>query len=132
VTPEYFATLGIRLIAGRGFTERDEADAPEVSIVDERVARTIWPGEPAVGKRFRAPAWRGGGWVNVIGVVGHIRTSGLEIDPAPQVYWSYRQWTQDRMALAVRGGTRSGVPIATIIRGFAPSTRNRASTTCAR
>ncbi len=116
VTPEYFATLGIRLIAGRGFTEQDDADAPEVAIVDERVARTMWPGEMAVGKRFKAPAWRGGGWVNVIGVVGHIRTSGLEIDPAPQVYWSYRQWTQDRMALAVRSGTISDVPIAAITR----------------
>jgi predicted permease len=116
VTPEYFATLGIRLIAGRGFTEQDDADAPEVAIVDERVARTMWPGETAVGKRLKAPEWRGGGWVNVVGVVGHIRTSGLEIDPAPQVYWSYRQWTQDRMALAVRSGTTSGVPITAIIR----------------
>jgi putative ABC transport system permease protein len=116
VTPDYFATLGIRLIAGRGFTEQDNADAPEVAIVDERVARTMWPGEMAVGKRFKAPAWRGGGWVNVIGVVGHIRTSGLEIDPAPQVYWSYRQWTQDRMALAVRSRTTSGVPIDAIVR----------------
>jgi putative ABC transport system permease protein len=118
VTPEYFATLGIRRIAGRGFTEHDDADAPAVAIVDERVARTIWPGETAVGKRFRGPAWRGGGWINVIGVVAHVRTIGLEVDPAPQVYWSYRQWTQDRMVLAVRSATESGAPIAPVIRAI--------------
>jgi predicted permease len=115
VTPDYFATLGIRLVAGRGFTEHDDADAPAVAIVDERVARTIWPGETAVGKRLRGPTWRGGGWITVIGVVAHVRTTGLEVDPAPQVYWSYRQWTQDRMVLAVRSATESGAPIAPVI-----------------
>lgn len=103
VTPEYFRTLGIALLAGRGFDERDDADAPAVAIVDERVARTIWPGESAVGKRFREPAWRGGRWVQVVGVAAHVRTAGLEVDALPQVYWSYRQWTQDRMVVAVRG-----------------------------
>ncbi|MFN2567164.1 MAG: ADOP family duplicated permease [Gemmatimonadaceae bacterium] len=118
VTPEYFATLGIRLIAGRGFTEHDDADAPTVAIVDERVARMIWPGETAVGKRFRGPAWRDTGWVNVIGVVAHVRTSGLEVDPLPQVYWSYRQWAQDRMVLAVRGEIEPTALIAPAIRAI--------------
>ena len=115
VTPEYFATLGIRLIAGRGFTEHDDADASRVAIVDERVAHTIWPGETAIGKRFRGPAWRGGELSTVIGVVAHVRSTGLEVDPAPQVYWSYRQWTQDRMVLAVRSATESDVPTAAVI-----------------
>jgi putative ABC transport system permease protein len=118
VTPEYFATLGIRLIAGRGFTDHDDTDAPAVAIVDERVARTIWPGEMAVGKRFRGPAWRDTGWVYVIGVVAHVRTTGLEVDPLPQVYWSYRQWTQDRMVLAVRSATESGAPIVPVIKAI--------------
>jgi len=118
VTPDYFATLGIRLIAGRGFTEHDDADAPVVAVVDERVARTIWPGETALGKRFRGPPWQGGGWVTVIGVVAHVRTAGLEVDPAPQVYWSYRQWAQDRMVLAVRSATESGALITPVIRAI--------------
>jgi putative ABC transport system permease protein len=115
VTPEYFATLGIRLVAGRGFTEHDDADAPAVAIVDERVARTIWPNESAIGKRFRDPPWRGGGVTTVIGVVSHVRTTGLEVDPLPQVYWSYRQWTQDRMVLAVRSATGSHLAVAPVI-----------------
>jgi len=114
VTPDYFATLGIRLLGGRGFTDHDDANAPPVAIIDERVARTMWPGETALGKRFREPEWRGGRWTTVIGVVAHVRAVGLEVDPLPQVYWSYRQWTQDRMVLAVRSAAEPGVPIASV------------------
>jgi putative ABC transport system permease protein len=118
VTPEYFATLGIRLIAGRGFTEHDDADAPTVAILDERVARAMWPGETVIGKRFRGPRWRDTGWVNVIGVVAHVRTSGLEVDALPQVYWSYRQWPQDRMVLAIRSEIESAALIPPVIRAI--------------
>jgi predicted permease len=116
VTPDYFSTLAIKLIAGRGFTDRDDADAPRAAIVDERIARAMWPGEEAVGKRFREPSWRGGQVGTVIGVVAHVRTTGVEVDPMPQVYWSYRQWTQDRMVLAVRSTLPSAALIAPIIR----------------
>ena len=118
VTPEYFATLGVRRIAGRGFTAQDDANAPAVAIVDERVAQTIWPGETAIGKRFRDPPWRGGRWTTVIGVVAHVRTMSLEVDPLPQVYWSYRQWTQDRMVLAVRGAAEPRVSITSVIKAI--------------
>lgn len=123
VTPDYFATLGIGLVAGRPFSDRDDADAPRVAIVDERLARTMWPGESAVGKRFREPSWRGGQIGTVIGVVKHVRTTSVEVDPLPQVYWSYRQWTQDRMVLAVRSdGQPASVvaPVARAIRSVDP------------
>jgi predicted permease len=119
VTPEYFATLGIKVVSGRTFTERDNADAPLVGVVDERIARTIFPGEEAIGKRFNGPE----GWGEIIGVVAHVRTTGLEIDPRPQVYWSYRQWTQNRMVLAVqtRVDSRTIFPsVITAIRSVDP------------
>lgn len=115
VTPEYFAALGIKLIAGRVFTEHDDANAALVTIVDDRVARAMWPGESAIGKRLREPPWRGRRWTTVIGVVAHVRTESLETDPLPQVYWNYRQWVQDNMVLAVRTAAASGVPIKPII-----------------
>lgn len=118
VTPDYFATLGIRLLAGRTFTEQDKADAPEVAIVDERLAQRMWPGESAIGKRFNQPPWRGGGQVTVVGVVAHVRTHGVEVDPLPQVYWSTRQWTQDRMVLAVRSGLEPGALVAPLIKAI--------------
>ena len=116
VTPDYFATLGIRLLEGRTFTEHDDANAPEVAIVDERVAQTRWPGESAVGKHFREPAWRGGGQITVVGVVVHVLTHGVEVDPLPQVYWSTRQWTQDRMVLAARSTLEPAGLVAPLIK----------------
>jgi putative ABC transport system permease protein len=101
VTPGYFRTLGIPLIEGRFFTESDTADHPGVGIVDDRLARTVWPGQSAIGKRFRF----GGAqepWYEVVGVVGHIRHDKLSLDERPQVYWNYLQRVQPRMALAVR------------------------------
>jgi len=99
VTPEYFATLGIPIIAGRTFTDHDDASSPGVVVIDERVARTGWPGEQAIGKRLQGPGDR---WCTIIGVVGHVRTTGHEVDPQAQVYWSTRQWGQTRAVLAVR------------------------------
>src|SRR4029077_4017820 len=48
VSPDYFKTMGIALVAGRGFAEQDDADTQPVVIVDERMARAMWPGETAV------------------------------------------------------------------------------------
>lgn len=53
--------------------------------------------------------------MDVIGVVGHVRTAGLEIDPLPQVYWTYRQWTQDEMVLAVRSELGTEALVAPVI-----------------
>ena len=118
VNPDYFKAMGIELVAGRGFTEQDDADTPPVVIVDDRLARTMWPGESAIGKRLREPPWSGQRWLRVVGVVRHVRTIGLDVDPLPQVYWSYRQWTQDRMVLAVRSATQSPVAAAPLIRAI--------------
>ena len=66
--------MGIPLRAGRTFTENDSAQAPLVSIVDERAARTIWPGQSAVGKRYRiALPGQQQAWGEVVGVVVSIR-----------------------------------------------------------
>jgi predicted permease len=100
-TPDYFRTLGIPLIEGRFFQESDTAERPRVGIIDERLSRLVWPNQSAIGKRFRFPG-AGLAWTEVVGVVGHIRHDGLGIDQRPQVYWSYQQRSQPRMALAVR------------------------------
>jgi putative ABC transport system permease protein len=116
VTPEYFATLGIPLIAGRTFTDHDDASSPAVAVIDERLARATWPGEPIVGKRFRGPPT--GGWVTIIGVVGHVRTAGVEVDPQPQVYWTSRQWVQNRATLAVRSNLESRALFPAVVKAI--------------
>jgi putative ABC transport system permease protein len=100
-SPDYFRAIGIPLIAGRSFTEQDQADKPPIALIDERIARTFWPNESAVGKRLRV-AGNENPWVEIVGVVGHIRHESLDNDPRPQVYWNYQQQARDRMALVVR------------------------------
>jgi putative ABC transport system permease protein len=101
VTPGYFETMGIPLREGRLFNEGDTADSVRVGIVDERVARTVAPGQTVIGKRFRIGV-NNAPWVEVIGVVGHVLTEGLDVDPRPQVYWPHWQRAQERMVLVVR------------------------------
>jgi predicted permease len=101
-TPDYFRTMGIPLIEGRYFQEWDTIDHPLVGIVDERLARIMWPNQSAIGKRFRYSFDTELNWYEVVGVVGHVRHDGLGIDLRPQIYWNYQQRSQPRMALAVR------------------------------
>jgi putative ABC transport system permease protein len=111
VTPDYFRAMGIPLVAGRTFSDADtqtnpltslqNAPVPAVGIIDEQLARATWPGQPAVGRRFRLP-FPNAPWIEVVGVVGHIRHDGLDVDPRTQAYFNYRQRPQDRMALVVR------------------------------
>jgi putative ABC transport system permease protein len=102
ISPNYFRTLGIPLIAGRDFRENDTAERPQVGILDERIARQVFGNETPLGRRFRIPLVSGMSWVEIVGVVGHIRHEGLDRDPRAQVYWPYAQRTQDRVAMTVR------------------------------
>jgi putative ABC transport system permease protein len=104
VTPDYFRAMRIPLVSGRGFTESDGEDAPDVGIIDDRAAATIYRGANPIGRRFR-PAVPNQPWRTIVGVVGHVRHERLDEDGRPQVYFSYTQNTQDREALVVRTTT---------------------------
>jgi len=67
VSPGYFQTIGIPLLGGRDFTERDTAGTPLVAVINEQMARRFWPGEDAVGKQFQLT--RPPSAVEIIGVV---------------------------------------------------------------
>jgi predicted permease len=106
VGPEYFRTLEIPLLRGRGFAADDREDAPRVAVVSEAVARHTWPGQDPVGKRVKlGPADAPGEWHTVVGVVGETRYRELT-DPQPSLYLPVRQFEGPvPMTLAVR--TRS-------------------------
>ena len=72
-----------------------------MGVIDQRLAREVFGREDPIGKRFRINE-AGSAWVEVVGVVGHLRHEGLDRDPRPQVYWPYQQRSQDRMAMVVR------------------------------
>ncbi len=100
-TPDYFRAMGIPLVEGRVFAATDTQTAPVVGLIDERIAHALWPGESAIGRRYRI-LFRDQPWVTIIGVVGHIRHDGLDNDGRPQVYWNHLQRAQDRMVLVAR------------------------------
>ncbi|HEU0173391.1 MAG TPA: ABC transporter permease [Blastocatellia bacterium] len=93
VTPDYFRAMGIPLRAGRYFTENDNADSPRVLLLNEALARKLFPGEDPIGKRVNL---FGGSrdyrdYAPVIGVVGDVRHSGLDQAGSPEVYIPYMQ-----------------------------------------
>ncbi|HSF15958.1 MAG TPA: ABC transporter permease [Vicinamibacteria bacterium] len=87
VTPGFFATMGIRLRAGRDFDERDTGTARYVAVVSESFVERFWPDKDPLGKRFEF----GFAEREVAGVVGDIRVRGLERPSEPQVYLPYLQ-----------------------------------------
>ena len=101
-SPDYFHTLGIPLLAGRAFRDDDLAGRADVGILDDRITRQVFGNESPIGKRFRIAIVPSMPWVQIVGVVGHVRHEGLDRDPRPQVYWPYAQRTQDRVAMAVK------------------------------
>ena len=100
-SPDYFRALDVPVLAGRTFSDNDSSDQPPVGIIDERLARETFGRESPIGKRFRMD-FAGAPWIEIVGVVGHLRSEGLDRDPRPQVYWPYQQRTQDRMAMVVK------------------------------
>jgi predicted permease len=96
VTPDYFKTMGIRLIRGREFADRDRTDAPYVVIVSEALADRAWPGQDPLGKRIRTNLTlrRGDheptGWQTVVGVVATARYREIQ-SPRLDLYAPFRQ-----------------------------------------
>jgi len=86
-TPSYFPTMGIPLIAGRLFDDRDPPTMRDL-IIDELTAKRHFAGVDPVGKRIRFLADQSGPWYTIVGVVGSIRHFGLEADPRPTIYRS--------------------------------------------
>ncbi|HJU91203.1 MAG TPA: ABC transporter permease [Gemmatimonadaceae bacterium] len=83
VTPGYFETLGVRLLAGRDFASTDVANAPRALIVSERFARLGWPGESPLGKRLRSLGPTPVEFA-VVGVVADVDHGGLQTDDSEQ------------------------------------------------
>jgi predicted permease len=102
VTPEYFRLVGIPLRRGRLFNEFDVDTAPQVALVNEAFARTYWPNEEAIGKRFKSTR-PDSSWVTVVGVVADARTQSLVQGDGPQLYVNVYQTTAKHLAIFLRG-----------------------------
>ena len=91
----YFRAMGIPLVRGRLFDERDREDGEHVVIVNEAFAELAWPGEDPIGKQMTGGGmddyWDQEKWATVIGVVGDVRQRDLTRPADPTYYFSYRQ-----------------------------------------
>ena len=121
---DYFRTLEIPLIKGRLFDERDTSDGPRVTIIDDRMARDLWPGEDPVGKRLRT----GGSssttpWITVIGVVGAVKQYTLEGDSRIAMYLADTQYPRRAMNLVLKSQTPPATlatAVRNVLKGFDP------------
>jgi len=103
VTPEYFQTMGIPVRAGRPFTASDRADAPAVVMVNEELARQVWPAESPVGRRLVID-YKGGKYpYEVVGVAGDTRYYGLKSRPQPEIFIPHAQNPYLALNVVVRG-----------------------------
>jgi putative ABC transport system permease protein len=108
ISPSYFHVMGIPLLKGRLFTDRDNQDGPPATIINDAMANRYWPGEDPVGRRLEiGEAGEGEAdiWLTVIGVVGDIRETALGVPPYPQMYTSFRQSPQRSAALIIKSRT---------------------------
>jgi len=87
----YFEAMGIPIRRGRNFDPKDGATAPPVAVINETMARRLFPGQDAVGQRVRTGPAATGPWTTIVGVIGDIRHGGLEEEPQPEMYISYLQ-----------------------------------------
>ncbi|HEV2686995.1 MAG TPA: FtsX-like permease family protein, partial [Bryobacteraceae bacterium] len=87
--PRYFETMGIRLIEGRYFDDRDGEGAPSVAMVNQSTARAYWPGQSAIGHRVKLGFQ--GDWLTIVGVVEDVKNAGLDRPVGTELYIPLRQ-----------------------------------------
>jgi len=109
VTPDYFRTMGIRLVRGRGLTAQDRMGAAPVAIISDGMAKKLYPGVDPIGRTLKmfndsSP------WATIVGIVADVRARGFQQEIPPTMYFPYSQSGQTAygvprtMTLLVRAG----------------------------
>lgn len=87
----YFSAMGIPIVRGRGFNLDDGPTAPPIVVINQMMARRMFPNEDPIGQRVRTGTSTTGPWYTIVGVIGDIRHGGLEEEPQPELYITYLQ-----------------------------------------
>ena len=113
VTPDYFRAMGIRLVRGRLFNERDDAKAPHVALINETLARQYFPHEDPIGKRINITngpdTWR-----EIVGVVADVTQYGLDRATTNQSYEPYAQKPYTGLNIVIRTEGPTGALLAAL------------------
>lgn len=110
ISPGYFTTMGIALVRGREFNAHDRAGSAQVAVVNQALARRLWPGQDPVGQLLRLPEFdTGSPRRKVIGVVADVHGDGLMMPPPTVLYVPFAQvpinpwqWTEQSLYLVAR------------------------------
>jgi len=114
VTPGYFATLGIPLVAGRAIDERDSEQSPLVVVISDGLAKRAWPNASPLGRKIlvgRFPAF-----ADVVGVAGDVKNNGLAREPLVAMYTPYAQRPWPAMQFAIRTAGPDPMALASVAR----------------
>ena len=121
---DYFAAMGIPVLSGRAFDDRDRPQSPRVVLVNETLARRLWPADDPVGKRLTIPATGGaGGGAEVIGVVADARYASLRDAPPGYLYLPGTQHRPFPVTLHIRterSPTALAAPVRSVVRDIDP------------
>jgi predicted permease len=112
ITPGYFRTMGIDLLAGREFAPTDGLDAPPVTVINETFAKLYWPSGDALGHHVNTGAGRS----EIVGIVRDIKQTSLLESPEPQFYRPYAEDPWTSMTLAVRTTTADPTTLVPAVR----------------
>jgi putative ABC transport system permease protein len=114
VTPDYFKTMGQRLVQGRVFDGRDTAQSPQVVVINETMARMYWPNEDPIGRRMKYGRLAGQApWMTIVGIVADARRTGFESAVRPETYLPHAQ-SPDSTLMIVMRAAGSTDPIAAL------------------
>jgi putative ABC transport system permease protein len=102
ISPDYFRAIGIPLRQGRFFSDYDRDKSVPVVIISEAMARRFWPGENPIGKRLTPSFHSEQGAREIVGIVGDVKSSGLEVDSAAMMYLPFRQSPRPFLSFVVR------------------------------
>jgi putative ABC transport system permease protein len=122
VSPNYFSTMAIPLVAGDGLPELSDSASEQKVVVNRTLAQQYWPGADPIGRRLRLFNSEGP-WVTVAGVVGDVRQVTLTDPPTPELYVSHRTNSGQEMAMVVRTADdpeRLGAAVTAAIREVDP------------
>ena len=102
ISPDYFSAMGIHLVRGNPFSDRDTADVQGVAIIND-AARKYWPGEDPLGKRIkRGRPESKNPWLTIVGIVGSANQLSLREETQPEIYLPYLQNTSRTFTLVAR------------------------------
>jgi len=101
VSPDYFRTLGVPLLEGRDFNDGDTEQSPRVAIVTEAFAKRFWPGERAIGHRFRIRT-ADGPYVEIVGIVKDHKVRTVGEAPRPTAHFARNQRPQPYATVILR------------------------------